>query len=96
MKTMKNYHDFYIKYGVLLLANVFEKFNDNILKNYRSCPSHCLSTPALSYYVMLGMTKVELDFISDGDMYLFFDKGRDGKMEFFTFLRDAVKSTIIT
>ena len=96
MKTMKSYHDFYIIYGVLLLANVFEKFNDNILKNYRSCPSHCLSTPALSCYVMLGMTKVELDFISDGDMYLFFDKGRDGKMEFFTFLRDAVKSTIIT
>ena len=34
---MKDYDDFYLKYGVLLLADVFEKFRNNRLKNYRLC-----------------------------------------------------------
>ena len=32
MKVMKNYHDLYLKYDVLLLAYVFEKFRSNSLK----------------------------------------------------------------
>ena len=46
MKTMKDYHDFYLKSDVLFLANVFEKFRNNSLKNYGLCPSHYLSAPA--------------------------------------------------
>ena len=48
MKPMKYYHDFYLKCEVVLLADVFEKFRNNSLKNYGLCPSHYLSTPALS------------------------------------------------
>ena len=33
MKTMKDYHDLYLKCDVLLLADVFEKFTNNSLKN---------------------------------------------------------------
>ena len=40
MKTMKGYHDLYLKCDVLLLADVFEKFINNSLKNYGLCPSH--------------------------------------------------------
>ena len=32
MKTMKDYHDLYLKCDVLLLADVFEKFTNNGLK----------------------------------------------------------------
>ena len=32
MKTMKYYHDLYLKCDVLLLANVFEKFRNSSLK----------------------------------------------------------------
>ena len=32
MKTMKDYHDLYLKYDVLFLADVFEKFGNNCLK----------------------------------------------------------------
>ena len=32
MKTMKDYHDLYLKCDVLLLAQVFEKFRNNGLK----------------------------------------------------------------
>ena len=44
MKTMKDYHDLYLKCDVLLLANVFETFRNNSLKNYGLCPSHYFST----------------------------------------------------
>ena len=34
MKTMKDYHDLYLKSDVLLLADVFEKFRNDSLNNY--------------------------------------------------------------
>ena len=58
MKTMEDYHDLYLKNGVLLLADVFEKFRNNSLKNYWLCPSHYLSAPALSWDAMLTMRKI--------------------------------------
>ena len=58
MKTMKDCHELYLKYDILLLANVFGKFRNNSLKNYGLCPSHYLSAPALTWNAMLNMTKV--------------------------------------
>ena len=43
IKTMKDYHNLYLKCDILLLADVFQKFKNNILKNYGLCPSHYLS-----------------------------------------------------
>ena len=34
MKTMKDYHDLYVKCDVLLSVDVFQKFRNNGLKNY--------------------------------------------------------------
>ena len=34
MKIMKDYHDLDLKCDILLLADVFEKFRNNSLKNY--------------------------------------------------------------
>ena len=65
------HHDLYLKCDVLLLADVFKKFRNRCLENYSLCPSHYLSVPALSWDAMLNMTKVELELISDVDMYLF-------------------------
>ena len=62
-----------LKCDVLLLANVFEKFRNNSLKNYGLWLSHYLSAPFLSWNAMLNMTKVELKLISDGNMFLFFE-----------------------
>ena len=50
----------FLKYDFLLLADVFEKFRNNSLKNCGSCPSHYVSTPGLSLDAMLKMTKIEL------------------------------------
>ena len=37
MKTIKNYHNLYLKCDVLLLADVFEHFRKNSLKDYGLC-----------------------------------------------------------
>ena len=34
MKTIEYYQDLYLKHNFLLLADVFEKFRNNSLKNY--------------------------------------------------------------
>ena len=49
MKTMKDYHDLYLKCDVLLLADVFKKFRNNSLKNNGLSPSHYLSALGLHW-----------------------------------------------
>ena len=39
MKTIKDYHDLYLKCDILLLADAFETFRNNSLKNYGLCQS---------------------------------------------------------
>ena len=38
-KAMEDYHNLYLECDVLLLADVFEKFRNSILKSYGLCPS---------------------------------------------------------
>ena len=73
MKTMKYQYDLHLKCDILLLADIFQKFKNNSFKNYDLCPSHYLSAPALSWYAMLNMTKVELELIPDPNMYKFLE-----------------------
>ena len=80
MQTMKDYHDLYLRCDVLLLADVFEKFRDNSLKNYGLCPSHYLSAPGLSWDAVLEMTKAKFELIIDPGMYIFFEKVKIGKI----------------
>ena len=68
IKTMKNYLNLYLKCNVLLLADT-----KRCLENYGLCPTHYLSSLALSRDAMLSMTKVKLDLTSDVAMYLFFE-----------------------
>ena len=49
MKTRKYYHDLYLICDILLLADVFEKFRNNSLKNCGLYPSHYWSAPFLSW-----------------------------------------------
>ena len=47
MKTIKDYHDLHLKCDIFLLADVFEKFRNNRLKDYGLCSSYYLSAPNL-------------------------------------------------
>ena len=82
LKTMKDYHDFYLKSDVLLLADVFQKFRNNSSKNYGLCPGHYMSAPGLSWDAMFKMTKIKLELIPDLDMYIFFGKGKRGRISY--------------
>ena len=86
MKTMKDYHDLYLKCDVSLLADVFEKFKNNSLKNYGLCPSHYLSAPGLNWDAMLEMTKIKLELVPHPENVQ--------EVEFLTFLIDIAKPTI--
>ena len=44
---------------MLLLADVYEKFIDTLLKYYGLDPCHYFSSPGLSWYVMLKMTGIK-------------------------------------
>ena len=72
---MKDCQDLYLKWDVLLLVDVFEKFKSKFIRNYSLCPSHYLSPLVLSCNVILSMTKVKLDLILNIDISLFLEKG---------------------
>ena len=92
MKTMKDYHDLYLKCGILLLADVFEKFRNNNLNICGLCPSHYLSALGLIWDAMLRITKTELELITDPEMFRFFKKAAKGGT--FYILIDIAKPTI--
>ena len=75
MKTLKYYHDLYLKCEIFLLTDVFQKFRTNSLKNHGLWPSHYLSGLGLRWDPMLKITKIELEIIPDFDMYILFEKG---------------------
>ena len=75
---MVDYHNHYLKKGMLLSADAFEQFIDICLKFYGLHPCHYFSSPGLSWGAMLKITGVKLEKISDIDKYLFIEKGLRG------------------
>ncbi|XP_072033599.1 uncharacterized protein [Amphiura filiformis] len=78
MKTMREYHDLYLKSDVLLLADVFENFRKVCLKNYELDPCWYYTAPGLSYDAMLKTTGVKLELVTDYDMAMMIEKGIRG------------------
>ena len=79
MNTMSDY----LKTDVLLLA-LFEKFIEMCLKYYGLDPCHYFSSPGLSWDVMLQMTRIKLELLSDIGMYLFVEKGMTEGISYIT------------
>ena len=78
LQNMGQYHDLYLKSGVLLLADVFENFRKTSLENIELDPVHYFTTPGLSWDVVLKMTGIKLELINDIDQYQFIKKGMHG------------------
>ena len=75
MNTMGDYQDLSLKTDILLLGNNFEKFINTCLEYYGLDPWHYFISPGLSWDAMLQMTEIELQLISEIEMYLFVEKG---------------------
>ena len=78
MKTFKEYLELYNVTDVLLLADVFENFRDICLKNYGLDPVYYYTAPGLAWDAMLKMTGVNLELLSNIDMFLMIEKGIRG------------------
>ncbi len=77
-ETMRDYHDLYLKTDVLLLADIMTEFRRVCKEVYGLDALHYYTTPGLAWDVMLKLTKVEIDLISDPDMYLMIESGIRG------------------
>ena len=78
MKTMRDYHDLYLKTDVLLLADVFEQFRDLCLENYGLDPAWYYTSPGLAWDACLKMTKVNLELLHDQDILMLIEEAIRG------------------
>jgi hypothetical protein len=76
--TIGKYSDLYLKLDVLILADVFEKFRDTCLSNYKIDPVYYYTLPSLSWDAALKISNITLERIQDYDMYLLFENGIRG------------------
>ena len=77
-KTIRDYHDLYLKSDVLLLSDVFENFRETCLKHYNLDPAHYYTSPGLAWDACLKETGQELELLHDYDMLMMFEKGIRG------------------
>lgn len=79
-ESLGDYHDVYLRLDVHLLADVFEAHRQQCIDDYGLDPTNgiFLSLPNFSWFAMLKSTKVELEQITDPDMYQMIEKGKRG------------------
>ena len=72
-KNLAGYTKIYCKIDTPQLADVFENFINVCLEKYKLDPAHYLTSAALAWDGMLKVTEVEIELLTDPDMYLFFE-----------------------
>ena len=82
LKTMGEYHNLYLESDILLLADVFENFRKICLQYYKLDPCHYFTSPGLSWDAMLKMTNIQLELMTDIDMFQFIEKGSRGGISY--------------
>lgn len=79
---MGEHHDFYLKSDVLLLSNVFKNSRKSCLQDYKFDPRYYFTSPGLLWDAMLKMTGINLELMSNIDMFQFIEKGKHGGMSY--------------
>ena len=69
--NLLDYSILYLKTDLCHLADVFQKFSNFTYETYELDCRHSFTLPGYSWECMLKMTKIELELISDSDIYLF-------------------------
>ena len=77
-KTIADYHDIYLQLDVLLQADIFEKLRATCLEYYSHDPVRYYTTPGLAWNAALRMSRVDLQLITDVDMYHFVENSIRG------------------
>ena len=77
-KNLGEHNDLYVQSDTLLLADVFENFQNMCLEIYELDPARFFTAPGLAWKALLKKTKVKLDLLTDTDMLLMVEKGIRG------------------
>ncbi|MGI9555413.1 MAG: endonuclease domain-containing protein [Cyanophyceae cyanobacterium] len=78
VQNLQEYLELYLTTDVLLLADVFEVFRSSGLQSFKLDPCHFATLPGLAWDACLKTTQVELELLSDPEMYMFMEKGIRG------------------
>ena len=79
---MRDYHDPYLKSDVLILADVFENLRKIGKEYYNLDPAHYFSCPGFAWDAMLQMTYINLEIITDIDIYQMVETGLRGGVSY--------------
>ena len=72
------YHNLYVQSDTLLLADVFETFQNKCIEIYELDPTCLLSVPWLAWQAYFKKAEVELELLTHIDMLLMVEKGIRG------------------
>ena len=73
-KTFKDYLELYNLIDTLLLTDIFENFREICFDNYGIDPACYFTSPGLFWDAMLKDTNIELELLTDVDMFYFFKR----------------------
>ena len=79
-KTLGDLTRFYVKGDTFQLTDVFENFIDVCLEKYGLDPSHYVTAAHLANDAMMKVTGVEIELLTDPNMYLFFEESKRGSV----------------
>jgi len=77
-KTLWDYHDFYLQLDVYLLNDVWQKHRKMAFEKFGIDPAYYPTLPSFCWDAMLSVTGVELELLTDQDMYMFLERGKIG------------------
>ena len=76
--TLCNWHHFYLRLVVLLLADVSQVFRCTMIGSHKLDCLHCPGLPSMMLQLILKVAEVELELINDPNIYLMIECGIHG------------------
>ena len=80
--NMLSYTEVYCLVDSILLAEVMRNYRDTTYEEFGLDPCHYISSPQLSFDIMLRETKVELELMHDNDMLNFIESSLRGGLSY--------------
>ena len=78
LKNLGEYHDLYVLIDILQLSDVLAEFREMCYNNYKIDPFHCYTIPGLTWQAGLRFCGIEIDLVTDKEMFLFIEGGKRG------------------